>query len=59
MPGVSPVHEPVTAFLAAVGIHLLVVMEYGGLFIGLYEMTVGILFLFNKIRAAGVLFIVH
>lgn len=59
VPGASPVRDPVTAFLTAVGIPLVVAMEYGGLFIGLYEMTVGVLFLFNKIRTAGVLFIVH
>lgn len=59
VPGASPVREPVTAFLTALGVPLVVAIEYGGLFIGLYEMTVGVLFLFNKIRAAALLFIIH
>lgn len=59
VPGASPVREPVTAFLTAIGIPVLIPLKYGPLLIGLYEMAIGLLFLFNKIRAAGVLFVIH
>lgn len=67
LPGVStPVETAVAAFVQGLGIPTLAVslglpysIETIMLFIGLYEMTLGTLFVMRQIRAAFVLFFIH
>lgn len=54
-PVTTPVREAVHAFVSALGIPIALASP----FIGYYEMTLGLLFLFRRLRLALVLFFAH
>jgi hypothetical protein len=56
-PAVSPPKFPISSGLSSLGINLPV--EYVMLFIGAYEMVLGLIFLFRKIKIASWLFWPH
>lgn len=57
--GETPVHEPVLAFVLALGAPSATLGAYALLFIGVYEVTLGVSFLGNWIRTAAALFVPH
>lgn len=56
-PVVSPPKYPISSFISELGLGLPI--KYVILFIGIYEMTLGLLFLFKKLRAAFWMFLPH
>ncbi|MFP4590335.1 MAG: hypothetical protein ACLFMX_00925 [Halobacteriales archaeon] len=59
VPGSSPVDEPIMALASAVGLGAIVPLAWTPTIVGLYEVTLGVWFLVNRLKAALVLFVPH
>ena len=55
----TPVDEPVTTFVTALGVPSAWADAYLMTFVGIYEVGLGTCFLFGKLRAAAALFVPH